>query len=171
MKVFIGCGSNPKINENYLKITNDVCNLLCKHNYDLVFGAYDKGMMKVCYDIFKANKRKIYGIGLDIYKNDLQGVETTNYNTSFKRLEGIFNQSDIFIILPGGTGTLGELFGLLEEFYTNKKDKKLIIYNYDNYYDNIIKFLKDKLQMGFIYDDDINNLIVVDNLEDLERMI
>lgn len=70
------------------------------------------------------------------------------------------------MILPGGIGTYSELFGLLEE-----KAKPVIIYNYKGFYDDLIKFLNKNLDNNILYDDDLNNLIIVNNINELERVI
>lgn|SRR5574344_1233556 len=174
MKVFIGCGSNPKINSNYLDETKRVCELLCEMNYDLVFGAYSLGMMGVCYNTFIQNKRHVYGISLDAYEDDLvnlKDMDSKCFDNSFDRLKKIFKESDLFLILPGGTGTYGELFGLLEEFKTNKGDKRLILYNYNHFFDDLLKYLQKNLELNFMYENDLDNIIIINNLNDLEGVL
>jgi uncharacterized protein (TIGR00730 family) len=171
MKVFIGCGSNPDIKKGYLEETKLICDLLCQKGYDLVFGSYSKGMMGVCYNTFIKNKRLVYGMNLEIYNDDLINLEKEkvfNFKDTFTRLKETYNLSDVFIILPGGTGTISELFGIMEEMKNNKTDKKIIVYNYLNYYDNLFKIFDNS---DFIYSRDKDNLIIVNNLKDLERVI
>lgn len=174
MKVFIGCGSNPKIEKKYLEETERVCNLLCDKRYDLVFGAYSKGMMGVCYNTFINHKREVLGISLEAYSDDLVNMpllEVINYHNTFDRLHKIFESCNLFIIMPGGTGSLGELFGLMEEFKTNRSGKKIILYNYNHYYDNLIKFMKDNLNSGFMYEEDFNNLNIISSIDELEKEV
>lgn len=174
MKVFIGCGSNPQIPTDYLEETKKVCQKLCELDCDLVFGAYSKGMMGICYQTFTENNKKVYGANLTAYKDDLINLPlmiNQNFNTSFDRLNYIFNASDIFLILPGATGTLNELFGIMEESKTNKHNKKIIIYNYKGFYNEMISYINILLDKGFAYENELNKVNIVDDIEKLERVI
>lgn len=163
MKIFIGCGSNPKISDELKLVAEDVCKLIAGLGYDLVYGAYNEGMMGVCFDTFKEMNKEVYGINITRY--DTGGCYEV-YDTSFERLKRICELSDKLLILPGGIGTYSELFGLLEE-----KAKPVIIYNYKGFYDDLIKFLNKNLDNNILYDDDLNNLIIVNNINELERVI
>ena len=54
--------------------------------------------------------------------------------------KNIYDNSDIFLILPGGFGTISEIFNLIEEYRIDDK-KRIIIYNLDGYYDDLIKIM------------------------------
>lgn len=163
MKIFIGCGSNPKISDELKLAAKDVCKVIAGLGYDLVYGAYNEGMMGVCFDTFKEMNKEVYGINIARYDT---GGSYEVYDTSFERLKRICEISDKLLILPGGIGTYSELFGLLEE-----KAKPVIIYNYKGFYDDLIKFLNKNLDNNILYDDDLNNLIIVNNINELERVI
>lgn len=121
MKIFIGCGSNPKISDELKLVAKEVCKVIAGLGYDLVYGAYNEGMMGVCFNTFKEMNREVYGINITKYDD---GGDYEVYDTSFERLKRICEISDKLLILPGGIGTYSELFGLLEE-----KAKPVIIYN------------------------------------------
>ncbi|MDY3757482.1 MAG: LOG family protein [Bacilli bacterium] len=163
MKIFIGCGSNPKISYELKLVAKEVCKVIAGLGYDLVYGAYNEGMMGVCFNTFKEMNREVYGINITKYDD---GGDYEVYDTSFERLKRICEISDKLLILPGGIGTYSELFGLLEE-----KAKPVIIYNYKGFYDDLIKFLNKNLDNNILYDDDLNNLIIVNNIDELERVI
>ena len=171
MKVFIASGSNEKIEKNYLEETKKVCNILCNLDYSLVFGTYSKGMMGECYKTFKENDKDILGVTIDAYHEDLinfKDIRVIETNSSFKRLEYIYNESDIFLFLPGGTGSLGELFGLMEEAKTNASNKKIVIYNYRGFYNELFDYLKILSKRGFAYEKELDKLIIVKTINDLE---
>lgn len=174
MKIFIGCGSNPKIDNNYFEETKKICKLLCNYKYDLVFGAYNEGLMGICYKIFLENNRDIYSVNINAYRNVMKDISESKIymcDSIFDRIKTIFSLSDRFLILPGGTGTLTELFCLIDEFKNNKKDGKIIIYNYNNYYEELLNYLYQKRDDNFIYDTDFDNIMVINNIDELEREI
>ena len=126
-KIFIGCGSNPLISKEILDETKRVCEYFSKNNFELVYGSYDKGMMGICAHTFLENKKSVYGINLDKYPKSVIDTTQEEYHTSFDRLKRMYELADFFLILPGGTGTYSELFGIMEEFKTNKQGKKLFL--------------------------------------------
>ena len=78
MKLFIGCSSSNELNKIYYEECQKYFDYLLKEN-DLVFGAYNDGLMGLAYKIAKENKRDIYAVAtlknqdslndLDIFQN------------------------------------------------------------------------------------------------------
>ena len=145
MNVFIGCsarGNTPK--KDY-----DSCSKLIEKigkipNLNLVFGAYYQGIMAICYDEFKANNKKVIGATPKVYEDCLTCMNCDDVvitATTMERFNEIYKISDIFLILPGGFGTLAELFNAIEENRTNNHSKKIIIYNKNYFYTPIIQAL------------------------------
>ena len=122
MKVFIGCSSSGKIDELYIKLAYDVSLAIAKDNHTLIYGGASYSMMGECYKAFSENHRDIIAIMAEKYKSDLVNLTLSNnilVNTSLERIKKIYEQSDAFVILPGGIGTVEELFSILEENRTN----------------------------------------------------
>ena len=55
--------------------------------------------------------------------------------------------------MPGGTGTTAEIFSFIEEMRTIKTSKKLIIYNKNNHYNEMIQFIKYLVEKKFNTED------------------
>ena len=169
MKIFIGCSSSNKIDKRYNKLAYEVASSIASKNHDLVYGGASYSMMGECYKAFSEQNRNIIAIMAEKYKEDLVNLTLSNnflVKTSLERIERIYNESDAFVILPGGIGTIEELFSILEENRTNTW-KKIIIYNYEGFYDFIIKWLNLNVNSGFIYEEDIEKIKIVDSIEEL----
>ena len=169
MNVFIGCSSSSKIDKKYIQLAYDVSEAIAKENHILVYGGASYSMMGECYRAFSENKRNIIAIMAEKYKDDLVNLTLSNnflVKTSLERIARIYDVSDAFVILPGGIGTIEELFSILEENRTNTW-KKIIIFNYDNFYDIVIDWLKKNVDTGFVYKEDIENIKVVSSIEEL----
>jgi uncharacterized protein (TIGR00730 family) len=172
MNLFIGCSSSLDIDDKYLNIAYDVASLATKYSNTLVFGTYSKSMMGECYNVFK--NKNIIAVSLEYYKEDYPNMPGLNIHTvtnNFDRLKFIYDSSDVLLILPGGTGTYSELFGIIEELKTNKRNKKLILFNYEGFYDKLIDFLKININKGFILDSDMENINIVNTIEELEECL
>lgn len=171
MRIFIACSSSTELAEKYLNLATSVCQKITNNN-TLVFGTYSKSMMGRCFQAFKNNN--IMAVSLKEYQEDFKNMPLLNItlvDNVFDRLKFIYNNSDLFLILPGGTGTYSELLGIIEQFKTNKQNKKLIIYNYEGFYDKLIDFIKDKQKEKFVHEEDLNNMIIIDNLKELEENV
>ena len=83
----------------------------------------------------------------------------------------MIKKADIFIILPGGFGTLDELFEILTLNQLNLYNKKVIIFNISNYWKNLKLLIKTMHKEGFLYRKDINNIIWINNNNHLEKIL
>ena len=143
MKVFIGCASS----NNIPKIYYDECKKLIDKllvNNDFLYGAYNEGLMGICFNTAKKYNRKITGVAPKEYKNDLELIDCDNKvltDSIIDRTKTLLYESDVIVILPGGIGTINELFSSIDSKRSNEFDKPIIIYNVNHYYDDLIKFL------------------------------
>lgn len=169
MKVFIGCSSSEKIDEKYINLAYEAASAIATHNHTLVYGGASYSMMGACYKAFSEHNGDIIAIMAEKYKEDLVNLTLShNYlvKTSLDRISIIYDISDAFLLLPGGMGTIQELFSVLEENRTNTW-KKIIIFNYDHFYDIVIEWLNKNVNTGFVYPEDIENIKVVNSVEEL----
>lgn len=169
MKVFIGCSSSEEIAKKYYDLAYDVASAIAKEGNSLVYGGTSYSMMGECYKAFADNKKQIDGMIAKKYVKDLINTKKSKayiVDTTLERIARIYTLAEIFIILPGGLGTLEELFSILEENRTNKW-KPIIIYNYEGYYDFIINWLNININTGFINENDLAKIKIVDSIEKL----
>ena len=99
----------------------------------------EKNKNKKNPNIFNKNNKEIIGITVDAYDDELDCSEVIIKKSTFDRTKEIYNKSDILLILPGGIGTLAELFSIIEQMRTYDNDKILILYNKDFYYKDLIE--------------------------------
>ncbi len=83
----------------------------------------------------------------------------------------MIKKADIFLILPGGFGTLDELFEVLTLNQLNIYNKPVLIFNISNYWKNLKLLLKDMNKEGFLYKNDLKKIIWVNNSEELLRTL
>ena len=88
-------------------------------------------------------------------------------DTFTERQNKLVEKGDIYLCLPGGVGTMSELFDVLVNNDVNKKDLKIIIYSYQNFYQDIIKFIKNNIKSGYIREKIMKNIFVFENHEDI----
>ena len=174
MNVFIGCSSSEKISNKYLELTKEIASYLVSMDYNLVFGACSKSMMGISYHEFINNGKEVTSVTPDVYEDDLINLKESKQiitSNTITRFETIYELSDLIIILPGGIGTLAELCSTIEEVRTIDSNKKVILVNYEGFYDEIINWVKKGGELGFV-SLELNSIIsVVENFEDFKEKV
>ncbi len=174
MKVFIASAANIDIDEKYIELASNVSEIFAKKNFDLLFGAANYSMMGACYKIFSKYKRKIYAYTVPKYEKDfkrLPKAKCVKVDDTLLRFKKLYFRSDVIVILPGGIGTLAEFSSAVEEFRASGGNNKIILMNYEGYYDGLIKWMKDNIETGFFKDDLSNCFDLVSSIEELEEIL
>ena len=169
MKLFIGCTSSNDIPEKYLNDCENYLKSLFEKENDLIFGAYNKGIMELSYNLAKDNKRHITGICSKLYKDYLKELELDSEiitDTVSERTMELINSSDAIIILPGGIGTMQELFTAIECKRNKEFDKPIILYNSNHYFDETLKVLEKIYNENFASREVSNYYHISNSIED-----
>jgi uncharacterized protein (TIGR00730 family) len=77
----------------------------------------------------------------------------------------MIEKSDAFLILPGGLGTLDELFEVWTGLQVGAHAKPIIIANWGNYYDQLLSFLKQADEHGFLNGDHLKGAVVINDID------
>ena len=89
-------------------------------------------------------------------------------DNTFDMKKDMFNNSDLIVCLPGGTGTLSELLSFIEEKRSNDKDIPIIIYDENKFYDNFIKVLNDLCKEQFVNNSIFDTFSIATNKDEFE---
>lgn len=173
MKIFIGCSSSNDIDNKYLYECNKLLEKIIPNN-ELVFGAYNNGIMGLAYDIAIKNSSNIIGICNEIYKDDLLNLKCNEKiitDTIANRTNILINKSDILIFLPGGIGTLAELFLAIDSKRNKESNKPIIIFNVDGFYDKLLSFMDKIYEEKFAKLIDKNAYLVTDDINKITETI
>ena len=79
--------------------------------------------------------------------------------------------ANAYIVLPGGIGTLDELFDVWATSQTGFHQKPILIANWSGYYDGLISFLKDSIQNGFVSDSHFEKIKIISTVDELIQEI
>ena len=167
MKVFVGCSSRDDIPNKYYDNCKILLDKLFNKKYDLVFGACNKGLMGLSYNAALSNGSNITGIYPKAYEDEAKELkgEMISVITVNDRTDKVISEGDILLFLPGGIGTMYELFTAIESKRALEHNKKIIIYNVDGFYDNLLLFLDKMFNEGFISKEDFDNYHVLDEVD------
>ena len=174
MKVFIASSANLTIDEKYVNIASQVAELFAIKKFDLMFGAANYSMMGACYEAFVKHNRKIIACTVSKYECDfkkLTKAKCIKTPDTLERFRKLYFKSDFIIILPGGIGTLAEFSSAVEEYRASSGNKRIILFNYDGYYNGLIDWMKQNIDTGFFIDDLTDCFDIVSSIDELEKIV
>ena len=169
MKLFIGCSSSNDIPIEYFNDCKVLLEELMKEN-DLVFGACNSGLMGLAYNTTLKANGNITGICPEAYKDDFKTLkcdtEITTKSVS-ERTDTVISSSDALIFLPGGIGTIYELFTAIESKRCHEFNKPIVIYNSNGYFDKLLEFMDKVYSEKFSGFKDKRNYLVTDSISSI----
>ncbi len=163
--VAVFCGSKPGNNTLFVEHARQLGHLLAENNITLIYGGGNKGIMGQIATAALEKNGKVIGIIPKIlteWEHRHHGVsELHEVADMHTRKRMLYEKCDAAIILPGGYGTMDELFEILTWNQLNIHDKKIIIFNSGGFYDHLISHIKTMEEEGFLYHKVIDKLTIV----------
>ena len=175
MKICVFCSANEKIDPDFFRETEKLGVWAAKNGHSIVFGGVNCGLMEcVAKAAHEAGGRTIGVIPRIIEKNgrisEYVDVEMLCDNLS-DRKQMMEDQSDVFIALPGGIGTLDEVFTIAAAATIGYHHKRVILYNMKGFWNGLIAMMDDLQTRGVIRQQWQDWIAVADSLEDIERLL
>jgi uncharacterized protein (TIGR00730 family) len=179
MRIGITLTSALDVGQEYIDLTERVAKYLAEHEYGVVYGGTDYGMMAKLGVAYKAaDGNDLVGVmAKDLMKVTKNYVAFDGLDTSFleetmeDRKHRILEQSDAFVILPGGYGTFEELGSIIGGKVNKLYDKPIALYNFNHFYDTLIDFLEEMQSKAFSKVPLTEFVLVSDNLEEIMSYI
>jgi uncharacterized protein (TIGR00730 family) len=153
-RVCVYCGSNSGSQPDYTEAAEDLARALVKRNIELVYGGASVGTMGVLANTVLAEGGHVIGIipqALVDREVAHTGLSELRVVTSMHERKTLMAElSDGFIALPGGLGTLEELFEVLTWAQLGLHQKPCGLLNIRGYYRSLIDFLDHAMGEEFI---------------------
>jgi uncharacterized protein (TIGR00730 family) len=163
-KICVFCGSSRGIRDIYAEQAAMLADILVTNRIGLVYGGANIGLMKVIADRMLLAGGEVIGVmpGKLAEKEILHAglTETLVVKDMQERKRVMDELSDGFVTLPGGLGTMDELFEMLSWNQLGIIHKPVGILNIDNFYDHLIAWLDQAVEMRFIRPEHRANVLV-----------
>ena len=167
--VFLGSqhGKDPK----YTDLARRVGQVLAMRGMTLVYGGGCVGLMgELARSAIKSGGNVIgvitHGLAaIEVAYNDI--TELITVDTLEERKTAMFVRSDAFIALPGGVGTLDELFTVMSWNILKYHKKPMGVLNFEGFFDPLLKMLSMQREEHFIPQVKTNDLIVAEDIDTL----
>ena len=148
------CGASPGLRPVYAEATGEMARLLVAEGIGVVFGGGGVGLMGELADAVLAQEGEITGvIPRALVEKEIGHREVTDLRvveSMHERKALMAELSDAFIALPGGLGTLEELFEVYTWAQLGLHEKPCGLLNTDGYYDGIGEFLDHAVRERFV---------------------
>jgi hypothetical protein len=153
--ICIYCGSNKGENPNFQIAATAFASALARNGLRLVYGGGNVGLMGVIAETALAEGGEVIGVipkflvDMEVAHNGL--TELRVVESMHERKQMMADLADAFVVLPGGIGTLEELFEVFTWRQLKLHQKPIFILNIAGYYDFLIHFLDNAVAEQFLH--------------------
>lgn len=155
MKICLYGSGSRKIDSKYTDCAYELGCEIAKHGHSLVFGGGNTGMMGACAKGVHDNNGTSIGIApewIGSFEALCEQCSEFIYVDSMdERKNKFLENSDAFIITPGGIGTLDEFFEIVTLRKLKQHDKEIIVFNIDGFFDKMLEMIDEMGEKGFLY--------------------
>jgi len=163
--VCVYCGSKPGLEPQFAQVAQQVGQWIGQHGGQLVYGGGKAGLMGVVAQATLEAQGRVVGIiPKALMEREMaytQCQELIVVDTMHERKRLMAERSDVFVALPGGIGTLEELFEVWTWRQLGYHDKPIGILNTAGYFNHLLAFLKTSVTQELLSDWQMN-LVQID---------
>ena len=175
MKICIFCSANSDIEPVYFEKTRELGEWIVGNGDTIVFGGCDMGLMECIAEAVYTNGGMTIGVVPSKIEENGHvsphlSVEIPCDNLS-DRKDLMLLKSDVVIAVPGGLGTLDEIFTVAASATIGYHGKKVILYNINGFWDSLIALLDDLQRRGMVRGDWRRHIMVAGSLEEIRSSL
>ncbi|WP_432835186.1 TIGR00730 family Rossman fold protein [Dactylosporangium sp. CA-092794] len=158
------CASSQRLERRWLDLAHDLGVEIARRGHELVSGGGCVGMMGAVADGARAGGGRTYGVipqslvDLEVADTKADELVVTDGMASRKTL--MIQRADAFITLPGGLGTLDELFEVWTTAMLDHHRKPLLLFDADGFYAGLLDWLRGATRHEFIRPSAMSMLLV-----------
>lgn len=173
--VTIYCASSSNIPSKYFDAAEEVAKLLVNSGYGIIYGGGATGLMgKVADTVLKLNG-SVKGI-IPSFMKEIEWVhlgvkEMTQVENMHQRKALLIQNTEAVIALPGGTGTLEELYEVVTLKKLGMFPYPIVLLNTDGYYDPLKKMAEKMASENFMQEKHLDMWEIVDSPEQVLESI
>ena len=168
--ICVNCGSNTGTCPEYMDTAIELGKYLAQNNINLVYGGAEVGLMGAVASSAMENGGKVTGVIPESFADKVANNKLSELivvSTMHERKTKMFDLSDGFIALPGGMGTLEEMFEILTWAQLGFHSKPCGLLNVCGYYSSILEFLDNAVNNQFVRQEHRDMLLVDTEVENL----
>ena len=152
--ICVFCGSTIGKNVEFVNAANHLGMVLAERKIKLIYGGGSLGLMGCVSTAAYIGGSQVLGIipSALVGRNISGGTVGEEFQVSsmHERIARMLTNADAFIALPGGFGTLEEIFQIVSWAHLNIHQKPIGLLNVNNFFDSLFIFLDQAVEQGFI---------------------
>ena len=167
-----------KEDNKYYKDTMKMSKIASKRGYDVITGGGPGLMEAANRGAYKVNdETKSVGIGIELpFEAGNNPYINFDYNLTFRyfyiRKVMLINFSEVYVGLPGGFGTLEEIFEVITLMQTNKLPKRKVVLYGKEFWKPLLKWVNDRLlEDGLISVKDLDLIEIIDEPKEIKKFL
>ena len=168
------CGSKLGKNPAFEQMAIALGSWFADEQITLIYGGGNKGLMGATANACLANGGKVIGIMpkllLEWEAQHTGLTELIVTETMHERKLLLYDKGDAAIVLPGGLGTFDELFEMLVWNNLSIHDKKIVLYNFEGFYDPLVAMISKMEEEDFLYERSRYRLHICNTLEEIKAV-
>lgn len=174
-KIGVFLSSKSDLPESYVQAAREVGALIGRTGRTLVYGGARKGLMEVLAQSVKANGGRVYGMVPDIIVD--RGLVSDTLDVTFRcvdlsdRKAMMNRESEVLVALPGGIGTLDEVFTVMANAVIGIGRQPVVFYNVDGCWDAVLAVLTNLFEQGLVSGEPADYYSVATNIAELEALL
>ncbi|MFZ4863443.1 TIGR00730 family Rossman fold protein [Sphingobacterium sp. Mn56C] len=173
--IAVFCASSEGNDRVYVTAAKQVGAFFAQNNIRLIYGGGNVGLMGAVADAVMENQGTVIGV-IPYFLSDKEvghtGItELINVDSMHQRKQKMSDLAEGFIALPGGFGTLEELFEIITWAQLGLHNKPVGILNTNGFYTTLIAFIDQMVESGLLKKENRAMLLVADTLDELLSMM
>ena len=152
-RICVYCGSSSGSRSEYLETATCLGQCLADRGIGIVYGGAEVGLMGAVASSAIERGGEVIGVIPELFAEKVKHNKLSQLHivpTMHDRKKKMFDLSDGFIALPGGIGTIEEVFEILAWAQLGYHEKPCGILNVCGYFDSIIEFLEHSVNQHFL---------------------
>lgn len=185
MKICVFCGSLAGTNASYIDTATELGEQMAKRGVGLVYGGGNTGLMGAVAKGCALNGGDVHGIipkalvtrerrglstehdGTTVVPDENEYGRTTLVDDMHTRKRKMGEESDAFVALPGGFGTLEELMEVTTWSQLLIHSKPIVVLNINGFWDPFLKFIETTVDAGFVSEANSKIIIKANSVDEM----
>jgi uncharacterized protein (TIGR00730 family) len=166
--VTVYCSSSSHVAPVYIEAARQLGVAIARRNWTLVYGGNVLGSMKAVSDGARSEGGKVIGITPQLFIDEGchdRECQLVLANSMRHRKELMEQHGDAFVALPGGLGTLEEIFEIIVGRQLGYHNKPILLLNIARFYDPLLALLEHGIEQHFIRPRARELYVVADNVD------
>lgn len=170
MKIVVYCSSQAGLEEKYQQLARDLGSWIGQNGHSLLYGGSNAGLMHITAAAAHEAGGHVIGVIPEMFRHRIDPVcDEVVYTANLgDRKQYMIEHGDVFVVMPGGIGTLDEWMSTLAVLTIGNDDPRPVIAaNIDGLYDATVQQLADMTQTPFARGKNLARTLVAPTASDL----